>query len=478
MTSSNSNPGNDNILSDSTSTLSSSTLSSSSLSLSSSNLAARVLVVGGGGREHALCWKLAHSPRVESIYCAPGNGGTRFEPKVQNVDIAPGDFSKLIAFAKDQLIDLTVIGPDNPLSEGIVDAFQEAGLRVFGPTRESARLEWSKAFAKEFMSEVGIPTPRFLICDSYEQACDALKENQWARVIKADGLALGKGVFVCDTEEECLEALDQIFRKKTFGAAGERVLLEEKISGFEISLLMFCDGTTLVPMPPSQDHKRRFDHDKGPNTGGMGVYAPMPGYERYQEEIEQNIIEPLRAALRSGKLNFKGIIYAGIIYGASPDSLVNVDTAADKPRAQVLEFNARFGDPETQALLPLLTSDLYDILYSCTESKLSEMEISWSTWSSCCVVAAAKSYPESSSKGKEISIGALPGGTVIFHAGTEGDETSLKTNGGRVLALNSVRPTLQEARDVAYAALTKVEFEDMDFRKDIARRALEQCLST
>jgi phosphoribosylamine--glycine ligase len=435
--------------------------------------AARVLVVGGGGREHAICWKLAQSPRVEAIYCAPGNGGTSLEAKVQNINIAVGEFEKLIQFAKDQAIDLTVIGPDNPLSDGIVDAFQAEGLCVFGPTRESARLEWSKAFAKEFMSEVGIPTPKFLICDSYEQACEALKKNQWARVIKADGLALGKGVFVCDSEDECLEALDQIFRKKAFGAAGERVLLEEKISGFEISLLMFCDGKTLLPMPASQDHKRRFDDDKGPNTGGMGVYAPMPGYDKYQQEIEQNVVEPLRKALRSGKLEYKGIIYAGIIYGVNPDH----PGASSKPSAQVLEFNARFGDPETQALMPLLTSDLYDILLACTESRLSDLDVTWSSSSSCCVVASAKAYPEASSKGKEITIGALPAGTVVFHAGTVGDDAGLRTNGGRVLALNAVRPTLQEARDVAYTALNEVEFEDMDFRKDIARRALEQCLS-
>jgi phosphoribosylamine--glycine ligase len=435
---------------------------------------ARVLVVGGGGREHALCWKLAQSSRVETIYCAPGNGGTSLESKVQNINISVGEFDKLIQFAREQSIDLTVIGPDNPLSDGIVDAFQTEGLCVFGPTRESARLEWSKAFAKEFMSEVGIPTPKYLICDSYEQACEALQKNQWARVIKADGLALGKGVFVCDSEAECVDALDQIFRKKAFGVAGERVLLEEKISGFEISLLMFCDGKTLLPMPASQDHKRRFDDDKGPNTGGMGVYAPMPGYERYQQEIEKNVVEPLREALRSGKLEYKGIIYAGIIYGVNPEHSGH----SSKPKAQVLEFNARFGDPETQALMPLLTSDLYEILLACTESKLNDIDVTWSTASSCCVVASAKAYPEASSTGKEITIGALPSGTVVFHAGTLADKAGLRTNGGRVLALNSVRPTLQEARDVAYAALREVEFEDMDFRKDIARRALEQCLST
>ena len=436
---------------------------------------ASVLVVGGGGREHALCWKLGQSPLVAKIYCAPGNGGTALESKVENIDIAVGDFERLIAFARQKEIDLTVIGPDNPLSDGIVDSFRAANLRVFGPTRESAKLEWSKAFAKQFMSDIGIPTPRFLICETYDEAVAALRKNSWARVIKADGLALGKGVFVCDTESECLEALNQIFLKKAFGTAGDRVLLEEKIAGFEISLLMFCDGKTLLPMPASQDHKRRFEGDLGPNTGGMGVYAPMPGYDSYKAEIESNVIEPLRQALSSGKLEFTGIIYAGIIYGINPD---DASSGKSKPKAQVLEFNARFGDPETQALMPLLDSDLYEILYSCTNATLSEADVIWSKASSCCVVASSKTYPESSSKGKEIAIGNLPEKTVIFHAGTVYDGDKLRTNGGRVLAVNAVRSTLQEARDVAYTALKEVGFEDMDFRKDIARRALEQCLST
>ena len=429
----------------------------------------KVLVVGGGGREHALCWKLAQSALVEKIYCAPGNGGTALEAKVENIQIAVDEFARLIDFANKNKIDLTVIGPDNPLSDGIVDAFQAAGLRVFGPTQEGARLESSKAFAKQFMDEVGIPTPRFLVCDSFQQAEEALRRNTWARVIKADGLALGKGVFVCDEESECLEALKLIFQKKAFGAAGERVLLEEKIDGFEISLLMFCDGKTIVPMLPSQDHKRRYDDDRGPNTGGMGVYAPMPGYERYESEIENQVIEPLRAALRSGKLKFQGIIYAGIIYGGNADS---------KPHAQVLEFNARFGDPETQALMPLLTSDLYEILFACTDGTLKDVAVTWSTASSCCVVLAAKNYPESSSKGQEIILGTLGPKAVAFHAGTVLKDGRLETNGGRVLAMNAVSSTLLEARDAAYSALKGVNFEDMDYRKDIARRALEQCLST
>jgi len=442
--------------------------------------AVQILVVGGGGREHALCWKLAKSPHVRKVFCAPGNGGTALEPMVENVSIAVTDFAQLIRFALDNSIALTVVGPDNPLSEGIVDAFQSHGLRVFGPTQDAARLESSKAFAKQFMSEVGIPTPRFVICNSFEEAEEALRLNSWARVVKADGLALGKGVFVCSSEDECLAALHQIFHEKAFGAAGEKVLLEEKVDGFEISLLMFCDGQTLFPMPPSQDYKRRYDDDKGPNTGGMGVYAPMPDYERYQGEIEERIVEPLRSALREGKLKFQGVIYAGIIYGVSSEhasgSLGSLNVR--KPEAQVLEFNARFGDPETQALMPLLLSDLYEILFACTEQKLADLDIQWSSQSSCCVVASAKDYPELSSRGKPITIAALPDHTVVFHAGTVLDNGILRTNGGRVLSLSAVSSTLQEARDEVYKAMQDVDFADMDYRKDIARRALEQCLST
>jgi phosphoribosylamine--glycine ligase len=445
---------------------------------SNSNGQVNVLVLGSGGREHALCWKLAQSEKIERIFCAPGNGGTDSENKVENVPIAVDQFDNLIAFAKENKVALTVVGPDDPLANGVVDAFQAAGLKIFGPTQEAAKLESSKSYAKQFMVDIGIPTPRFIICNSLNEANKALSDNSWARVVKVDGLALGKGVFVCDSEAECSDALSQIFQQKIFGEAGEKVILEERIEGFEISLLMFCDGKTLVPMPASQDHKRRFDEDRGPNTGGMGVYAPMPNYEIYRSVIEHSIIEPLRAALSSGRLKFQGVIYAGIICG--------VEQGADQSNAgcsvtsgvQLLEFNARFGDPETQALMPLLQSDLYDVLSACVDQRLAEVDINWSSESSCCVVASAKQYPTASSRGKEIIIGALPPRTEVFQAGTIIENGTLKTNGGRVLSVNAVRSTLMEARQVAYQALQQIQFEDIDYRKDIARRALTQCLST
>ena len=270
-----------------------------STALNSENeLLANVLVVGSGGREHALCWKLAQSAKIGKIYCAPGNGGTYSESKTQNIDIAVEDFEKLRQFAIDNQIALTVVGPDNPLAEGIVDFFQTKQLPIFGPKKEAAKLEWSKAFAKQFMTQIGIPTARYAVCQTNAEALTVVSQNRWARVVKADGLALGKGVFVCDSEEECKQALAQIFENKIFGEAGKTALIEEKIKGEEISLLLFCDGNDILAMPASQDHKRRFDNDEGPNTGGMGVYSPVALYERFKIQIESQVLQPLRDALK------------------------------------------------------------------------------------------------------------------------------------------------------------------------------------
>jgi phosphoribosylamine---glycine ligase len=448
-----------------------------------------LLVIGSGGREHALCWKLAQSELVQKIYCAPGNGGTAVERKTENVPIAVDDFAALIEFAKANAVSFTIVGPDNPLADGIVDQFQSAGLKIFGPTKAAARLESSKAFGKQFMTKAGIPTPRYAACTAFDEAWDVVKKNTWARVIKADGLALGKGVFVCDSEAECKDALEQIFKAKAFGEAGLTAILEEKIVGEELSLLLFCDGKELVPMPASQDHKRRYEGDKGPNTGGMGVYAPVALFDVHKEEIQKNILAPLTAALRSGEIDFQGIIYAGIIIGASESSPTAAAGAgkskSGKPpavTAQVLEFNARFGDPETQALMPLLESDLYLILLACADGNLKQADVTWSNRASCCVVAASDSYPASSSKGEKITFGSMPeqisNHVQIFHAGTKLDENGLTTNGGRVLAVTSTAASLPQAREQAYAAMRLVAFKGMDYRADIAGRALEQCLST
>ena len=432
----------------------------------------KVLVIGGGGREHAICWKLAQSESVAKIFCAPGNGGTAKEAKTSNVDIGVMDFDRLTEFAKKEAIDLIVVGPDDPIAAGAVDHFKAAGLRAFGPNKEAAQLEASKTYSKNFMVAHRIPTARFLVCDSLQAGLDAVKEHPWARVIKADGLALGKGVFVCDDEDEATDALHAIFRERRFGQAGDRVVIEERLVGEELSLLLFCDGKRLVEMPPSQDHKRRFDGDKGPNTGGMGAYSPVDLYVQCREEIETQVLAPLRKALQARTLDYQGILFIGI--------LVESRILEDGIRAYqpyVLEFNARFGDPETQTLLPLLKSDLLPILWSCTTGNLAEIEIEWRKQASCCVVAAAETYPESSSKGEPITIGKLDGDTFVFHAGTTLQSGKVVTNGGRVLAVTALDGTMSGAADKSYAGLTNVSFNGISFRKDIARRASTGCLS-
>lgn len=430
----------------------------------------KILVVGSGGREHAICWKLSQSERVESIFCAPGNGGTGFLPKTTNVDLAVSDFSGIEQFARSSNIDLIVIGPDNPLADGIVDHLNAAGLRVFGPKKQAARLEASKSFAKDFMVQHQIPTARYLVAEDYKTALRLVEENQWIRIVKADGLALGKGVFVCDSADEVKDALSAIFKERRFGEAGNRVVLEERLTGEEMSLLFFCDGKTIAPMPACQDHKRRFDGDRGPNTGGMGVYSPVPLYRRCRKEIEEQVVAPLRKVFQSRTFDFQGVLYAGL--------LVEEHRSADgnlSYKPYVLEFNARFGDPETQVILPLLRSDLLPILWSCTEGKLASIDIEWEKKCACCVVACAKNYPEGSSKGKPIRIGATGHDVQVFHAGTKVDQNSVTTAGGRVLAVTGLADSFEVAVDRAYEGIAAVDFEDMDYRRDIGRRAVSLC---
>jgi phosphoribosylamine--glycine ligase len=423
----------------------------------------KILVIGGGGREHALVWKLAQSTKVAQIFCAPGNGGTQSEKKCTNVAIGVMNFAELKEFALEKKIDLVVVGPDNPLADGIVDMLEDAGLRVFGPTKAQSKVEWSKAHAKELMTKIGVPTPKYVVVNSHEEGKRAVKEHAWARVVKADGLALGKGVLVCQTEAEVLDGLHEIFEKKAFGTAGDTVLLEEKIAGEEISLLMLCDGQSLRILSPSQDHKRRYDDDQGPNTGGMGAYSPVALYEELEQRILQTIVQPLEQALKDGTLSFKGVLYAGL--------MVSNETP------MVLEFNARFGDPETQAIMPLLQSDLADLLWSCTDKTLAKADLRWSNEQACCVVAVAQAYPSSSSRGEEIEISALPAGAVVFHAGTKFEGGKLITDGGRILAVVACEQTMAGAAKKCYAALNSVSFKSKDFRTDIARRAFEKCLS-
>lgn len=433
----------------------------------------KVLVVGGGGREHAICWKLAQSEKVAQIYCAPGNGGTGRENKVENVDIGVMDFDAIASFAKDRKVDLVVVGPDDPIAAGLVDRLESEGIRAFGPSQKLARLESSKAFAKQFMVDHQMPTARFLVTDNLQDALDAVREHPWARVIKVDGLALGKGVFVCDTEDEAIDAVNSIFRERRFGDAGKRVVMEERIDGEEMSLLLFCDGKRVVAMPPVQDHKRRFEGDRGPNTGGMGAYSPVQLYSHCQTEIDEQVLEPIRRAMKARKFDYKGVLFIGLMIENR-----NIDNER-KFQPYVLEFNARFGDPETQCLMPLLKSDLLEILWASTEGKLNEVEVDWSKQGSCCVVACAQQYPESSSKGEPIDVrSGLEANSFVFHAGTKLDSNGkLVTNGGRVVAVTSLGTGLTEAIDGAYSAIQNVSFGSMAYRKDIARRTQSACAS-
>lgn len=435
-----------------------------------------ILVVGGGGREHALCWKIAQSDKARKVFCAPGNGGTAADAHITNVDIPVTDFATLSDFAKNNSCDLVVIGPDNPLADGIVDFMQEKGLTVFGPRKEEAKLEWSKAHSKQFMLDHKIPTARFAVMHDFETARKFVFENDWARVIKADGLALGKGVFVCDTEAEATEALSAIFKEGRFGAAGSTVVIEEKLIGEELSLLLLIDGNTVLPLSACQDHKRRFDADKGPNTGGMGAYSPVRLYDLHKDAIEQQLIKPIEAALKNGTMKFQGMLFAGILVGVTHGSR----ESKTAPIPYILEFNARFGDPETQALMPRLKSDILPLLWASAQGSLAQEKIEWYDKASVCVVLSAQNYPESSSKDKVIEIGELPADAFVFHAGTklDADGKKLLTNGGRVLALTALGDSIEKARENAYKAIAQVKFEDMACRSDIALKEVGQCLST
>lgn len=414
-----------------------------------------VLVVGAGGREHALCWKLAQSDHVETIYCAPGNGGTASTLKTQNIPIAVSDFETLAQFAKERHVDLAVIGPDNPLAEGIVDVFDAHGILTFGPNQHAAQLESSKAFAKQFMKANNLPTARFEVFEDKAQAAAFCQQNDWARVIKVDGLALGKGVFVCDTLADCDVALSDIFDANRFGASAARVLVEERLYGPEISLLMLCDGQRLLPLAPSQDYKRRFEGNQGPNTGGMGVFSPVPLYDTLETQILEQVVRPLEQALQAADFTFKGLLYAGLLI--------------HEGQPYLLEFNARFGDPETQCLLPRLQSDLFELLEASAKGDLSNTAIQWAPEASVCVVLCAQNYPESSSQNKPISIEALPQGVTVFHAGTKLEFNQLLTSGGRVLNVVALGTTHEAAAQRAYSALTAIAFEDMAYRRDIAK---------
>ncbi|QQG38403.1 MAG: phosphoribosylamine--glycine ligase [Candidatus Kaiserbacteria bacterium] len=419
-----------------------------------------VLLVGGGGREHAIAWKLKQSPRLGKLFIAPGNGGTRLVG--ENVPIGAMEFEKLANFAEEKKIGLTICTMDDPLVEGIVDFFQSRGLRIWGPSKAAAQLEGSKAFSKLFMQEAGIPTAEFGVFTEYEKALDYVRAKGAPIVVKASGLALGKGVTVCTSMQEAEAALEAIFVKKLFGDSGKQVVIEEFLDGPEISIHAISDGNTYTMFPPSQDHKRALDHDEGKNTGGMGVIAPLPFVdESLTEEIERTIVRPTFEALKKRGILFSGVLYPGLILS--------------KKGPKVLEYNARFGDPETQVYMRLLKTDVLDICEACVDGTLADQPIEWLRGFAANIVLASGGYPDEYKKG--VPIGGIEeaekiDGIVVFHAGTTFDG-ELKTNGGRVLGVSAIGKTLKEALDTAYEAVEKIQFEGKQFRRDIGTRIFQ-----
>jgi len=419
-----------------------------------------ILIIGSGGREHALAWKLKQSPRVEKLYIAPGNSGTALCG--ENVAIGVMEFDKLIAFAKENKIDFTVIGPDDPLAAGIVDAFQTKGLRVWGPSRAAAQIEASKAFAKELMREAGIPTARFNVFRDYDTAIAGLANYLLPVVVKASGLALGKGVYICHTREEAEAALKEMMVEKVFKDAGSEVVIEEFLVGKEISIHALCDGENFELFPPSQDHKRALDGDQGKNTGGMGTITPLPFVTpEKMQEIGETVVRPTLAALAKRGTPFKGLLYPGLIL------------TIEGPK--VLEFNARFGDPETQVYMRLLESDLLDLLEASADGSLESATALWKSGFAANIVLASGGYPGEYKKGLPIAgieEAEKDPNVIVFHAGTKVEGDQLVTSGGRVLGVSATGSSLKEALDTAYAAAGKIHFEGKYLRRDIGAKAL------
>ena len=418
----------------------------------------KVLVVGGGGREHTIIWKLAQSSRITKLYCAPGNGG--ISKLAECVSIKAIDIEKMVSFAKQENIDLVMVAPDDPLALGMVDAMEAAGIRAFGPVKAAAILEGSKAFSKDLMYKYNIPTAGYKVFTNSDEAIAYLKAGKIPVVVKADGLALGKGVIIAQTLQEAIDAVNSIMNDKVFGEAGSKVVIEEFIEGPEVSILAFTDGKTIVPMVSSQDHKRAYDHDMGPNTGGMGTFSPSPLYTAELDEYcMKNIFLPTVDAMNKEGRTFKGVIYFGLML------------TKDGPK--VLEYNARFGDPETQVVLPRLKTDLLEIFEAIIDERLDSIDIEWDDNAAVCVVAASGGYPGKYQTGIEIKgIDAAQENdqTIVFHAGTSTKDGTFFTAGGRVLGVTAVAQSMQQAIEKAYQGIEKISFDGMHFRKDIGRK--------
>lgn len=414
----------------------------------------KVLVVGGGGREHAVIEKLSQSEKIDKLYAAPGNGG--IAAKAECVDIKATDVEGICSFAKNNGMDFVVVTPDDPLCLGMVDRLEKEGIKAFGPEKKAAVIEGSKIFAKELMKKYGIPTAPFEIFDDPDKACEYIDEHGAPIVIKADGLALGKGVTVAKTTEEAKSAVFAIMKDKIFGESGNRIVIEDCLCGPEVSVLAFTDGKTIKPMVSSQDHKRAYDNDEGPNTGGMGTFAPSPLYTgTIAEECVKKIFVPTVRAMNSEDRKFKGVLYFGLML--------------TEKGVMVIEYNARFGDPETQVVLPLLKTDLFDIMTAVTDERLDEIDIEWEEKAAACVVMASGGYPKKYETGYEIfGLDKVLG--TVYHAGTKEKDGKFFTSGGRVLGVTAVGETLAEAVKAAYSDVGKISFKNAFFRQDIGKK--------
>ncbi|QUH24842.1 phosphoribosylamine--glycine ligase [Serpentinicella alkaliphila] len=416
----------------------------------------KVLVIGSGGREHTLVWKLSQSPLVTEIFCAPGNPGIANLAKC--VDIEVENIEKLVEFSREMKIEFAIVGPEAPLVLGIVDAFRKVGIKIIGPSKHAARLEGSKSFSKDFMMKYGISTAKYNEVDNYDEAIKVLENYSYPVVIKADGLASGKGVLICENREEAINGLTDILKTKVFGSAGDKVVIEEFLEGIETSILCFVDGKTIVPMVSCQDHKRIFDGDKGPNTGGMGTYSPNYVYtEEISKIVDEDILKPTLKGIQEENMDYRGILFIGLMI--------------TKECPKVLEYNCRFGDPETQVVLPRLDSDLVEIFLAMLDYKLSEMNIKWNDKAAVCVVLASGGYPGDYEKG--IPIYGLENkidNAIVFHSGTKMLDGEIVTNGGRVLGVTAWGDDIETARKNAYYNVEKINFVGKTYRTDIATR--------
>ena len=413
----------------------------------------RILVVGGGGREHAICWKLSKEANVEKIYCAPGNAG--ISNVAECIDIGDSDIENLLKFAKENQIDLTIVGPEIPLVAGIVDAFEKEGLKIFGPNKECAQLEGSKAFSKDFMIRHNLPTAKYKEYTNLDEAISEIDSFGYSVVIKADGLAAGKGVVIPENREDAITTLKEMMSDKKFGKAGDKIVVEEFLNGIETSILAFVDNDTIVPMVSSKDHKKVFEGEAGLNTGGMGTFSPSEIYtDELAKEVQEKILDKTLEGFKKDNLNYKGILFVGLMI------------TEDGPK--ILEYNVRFGDPETQSVLFRLDTDLNKIIIAILENNLKDIEINYSKEEAICVMLTSGGYPENYEKGKVISgLENLDSDIVVFHSGTKFDNGNIVTNGGRVIGITAKGKTVKEAGKKVYENIKKINFEGMHYRKDI-----------